>query len=304
MRHLRVIAGVLLWLAPSLLLAQAQGRVKGTVTDTEGKPIADAKVILTCPAIPSYKKEMSTDKNGIFSTLIVDATKNYMFHIEAPGFQTIEQLNKPLIGGQTLELSFKLSSIKQLEEAAEPPGVRALREGRDLLDAGNKAGAQAKFEEAVKADPKLYLGWLQLAVLHLENGQAADALAAAEKCLAASPDFSSCLAAAANAAKAKGDMVLFDKYMEAYKKTNPSDPAVLYNEAVEYLNKNDDAKAKPLLEQTLQADENYPDALFQLGMIYVRAGDNAKAKELLQKFLQVAPNHKDAPTAKEMLKYL
>jgi tetratricopeptide (TPR) repeat protein len=304
MRGIRLAAGLLVVLAPALLFAQAQGRVKGTVTDNKGKPIVDAKVTITCPEIASYQKEMTTDKHGVFTTLIVDATKNYKFHIEAPGFQTVEQINKPLIGGQTLELNFRLNSIQEVEAASEPPGVRALREGRDLLDAGDKAGAQAKFEQAVKEDPKLYVGWLQLAVLHLENGRAADALSAAEKCLEVSPNFSACLAAAANAAKAKGDTALFDKYMEAYKKTNPSDPAVLYNEAVEYLNKSDDAKAKPLLEQTLQADPNYPDALFQLGMVYLRAGDNAKAKELLQKFLKVAPNHKEAPTATEMLKYL
>jgi tetratricopeptide (TPR) repeat protein len=291
-------------LAPALLLAQAQGRVKGTVTDAEGKPIAGATVIITCPEISTFKKEMTTDKNGVFATLIVDATKNYKFHIEAPGFQPIEQINKPLIGGQTLEISFKLNSIKQVQAASEPPGVAALREGRDLLDAGKRPEAQAKFEQAVKEDPNLYVGWLELAVVQLDEGKSAEALSAAEKCLAISPDFSACLAAAANAAKATGDAALFDKYMDAYKKANPSDPAVLYNEAVEYLNKNDDAKAKPLLEQTLQADPNYPDALFQLGMVYLRAGDNAKAKEFLQKFLKVAPNHKDAPSAKEMLKYL
>jgi Tfp pilus assembly protein PilF len=79
---------------------------------------------------------------------------------------------------------------------------------------------------------------------------------------------------------------------------------MMFNDAAAYLNKGDDAGAKPILEKILDSDPEYPDALFQLGMIHLRAGDNAKAKELLQKFLKVAPSHRDAPSATEMLKYL
>jgi len=299
----------LLVVVPSLLFAQAQGRVKGTVVDGQGKPVPNAKVVITCPEITTYKKEMTADKKGVFTTLIVDATKQYLFHVEAPGFQPIEQLHKPLIGGQTLEVAFTLKSIEQLEqesrqEALQQPGIKELREGRDLLDAGRKAEARAKFAEAVALKPDLHLGWLEMALLDIETGKNDDAIAEVEKCLVASPNFAACLAAGANAAKAKGDSVLFDKYMAAYKTANPSDPAVAYNEAVAFLNKGDDAKAKPLLEEALAADPSYPDALFQLGMIYLRSGDSAKSKELLNKFLEVAPEHKEAASAREMLKYL
>lgn len=299
----------LLVVVPSLLFAQAQGRVKGTVVDAKGNPIPNAKVVITCPEITTYKKELAADKKGVFTTLIVDATKQYMFHVEANGFQAIEQLNKPLIGGQTLEVTFTLKSIQQvqqesMQEVLEQPGVKQLREGRDLLDAGRKAEARAKFAEAVSVKPDLHLGWLEMAVLDIEAGRNDDAIAEVDKCLVASPNFAACLAAGANAAKAKGDTALFDKYMTAYKTANPSDPAVPYNEAVTYLNQGDDTKAKPLLEQALAADPAYPDALFQLGMVYLRAGDSAKSKELLLKFLEVAPEHKEAASAREMLKYL
>jgi tetratricopeptide (TPR) repeat protein len=303
------------WLAapllvvPSLLFAQAQGRVKGTVMDGQGKPIPSAKVVITCPEITTYKKEMTADKKGVFTTLIVDATKQYLFHVEAPGFQAIEQLHKPLIGGQTLEVAFTLKSVQQLEQegmqqALEQPGIKQLREGRDLLDAGRKVEARAKFAEAVSIKPELHLGWLELALLDFESGKNDDAIAEVDKCLVASPNFAACLAAGANAAKAKGDTALFDKYMSAYKTANPSDPAVPYNEAVAYLNKGDDEKAKPLLEEALAADPEYPDALFQLGMVFLRSGDSAKSKELLTKFLEVAPDHREAASAREMLKYL
>lgn len=304
MRRTHILVAACLLFVPALVFGQAQGRVKGEVTDVRGNPIEGAKVIITCPDISTYKKEVTTDKKGVFSTLIVDATKQYLFHVEAPGFQGVERIHKPLIGGQTLEIEFQLPTIKEAQAAVEPPGISALRDGRDLLEAGKKAEARAKFEEAVKADAKLHLGWLELSMIDFEAGSHDQALTEAQKCLEVNANYAPCLAAAANAAKAKGNNTLFEQYMAAYKVANPSDPAVLYNEAVTYLNKNDDAKAKPLLEQALEADPDYPDALYQLGMVFLRQGDNAKAKEMLQKFLEVAPTHSEAPTAKEMIKYL
>jgi len=111
-------------LLPSLLMAQAQGRIKGTVVDTTGKAIPEAKIVMTCPEIANYHRELKTDDKGTFATLVVDATRKYMFHVEAPGFQPVEQEYKPLIGGQTLEIGFTLtrcSGVISLSLASEGP---------------------------------------------------------------------------------------------------------------------------------------------------------------------------------------
>ena len=308
MRFMR-LTPVFLLLAPSLLFAQAQGRIKGIVENSQGQRVADAKVTITTPAITNFHKEVTTDKDGIFFALFVDATQQYLIHIEAPGYQPLEQWEKAPVGGRTREVTFTLVSMQEAEAQAqekmlEEPGLKELREGRALMDQGKTAEAYAKFQAAVKAKPDLYLAWFQLGNIDLKGGKNQQALDEAKKCLELSSDFAPCLAVAANTSKALGDTAAFDKYMAAYKAANPDDPAVLFNQAAEYINKGDDAKAKPLLEQALEANPDYGDALFQLGMIYVRAGNNAKAKELLEKFLEVAPSSKDAPTAKEMLKYL
>jgi tetratricopeptide (TPR) repeat protein len=300
---------IVLLLVPALLMAQAQGRVKGTVTDTKGNAIPDVKIIITCPEISNFRKELVSDKKGAWATIIADATKKYMFRLEAAGFQPIEQIIKPLIGAQTLELPFKLTSVQELEkreqqQMLEQPGIKQLREGNELQAAGKTAEARKKFEEAVQLKPDLYLAWLELGVINIGAGRGAEAMADAEKCLAAAPTFAPCMALGLNASKATGDKAAEEKYTAAYKLANPTDPTMFYNDAVAFLNKGDDAKAKPLLEQALAADPKYPDALFQLGMVYFRLGDTAKAKELLNKFIEGSPDHKEAPTAKEMLKYM
>lgn len=294
----------LFWALPGLVFAQAQGHVKGTVTDSQGNPIAGAKVTITCRELGTFRKELTTDKKGKFSLVIVDATKIYTFRVEAPGYQGIEQDHKPLIGGQTLEINFSLKKLEEVAREMEDPAVTDLREGRDLWDKGKKAEAREKFAAAVGKNPQLYLAWLALGEANLELGKAQEALVAAEKCLGIKPDQAPCLALGANAALAKGDKALYEQYMERYKQVNPSDPAVLFAEAAEYLNKGEDGKARPLLEQALASDPDYAPALYELAMVFVRAGDNAKAKELLLHLLEVAPEYKDAETAKEMLKYL
>jgi tetratricopeptide (TPR) repeat protein len=308
MKNVRLIA-LLALLVPALALAQAQGRVKGVVKNTSGEPIPNAKVVITCPEIGTFRQELTTDKKGTFTTIFVDATKNYLFEVGAAGYQSVEQLNKPLIGGQTLSLDYVLitneeAAQKAQAEAMEQPGMKQLREGRDLLLAGDKAGARAKIEEAVKHKPELHLGWLQLAVFDLDEGKPAEALGFAKKCLEHEANFAPCLAIAANAAHEAGDMAAYESYMAMYKMANPSDPVVLFNQAADLLNKGDDAAAKPLLEEAIQVDPDFPDGLYHLGMIHLRAGESAKARELLERFLTIAPEHRDAGTAREMLKFI
>lgn len=299
----------MLLLVPSMVLAQAQGRVKGVVKDSKGKPIASATVLITCAEISNFRKEIKVDEKGSFATLIVDATKHYLFRIEAPGFQPIEQLHKPLIGGQTLSLEFVLETVAEVQsrlqaQTLESPGIKELREGGELIRVGKIAEGRVKIQEGLRIKPDLYLGWAELANLDSRAGDHAGALANARKCLEHKPNYPPCLALAANSAYALGDTKAYESFMAAYKLANPSDPAILFNEAVEHLNEGNDAAAKPLLEEALDEKPDFGPALFQLGMIYLREGNNAKARELLEKFLKLAPNHADAEMAKEMLKYL
>ncbi len=308
MKLARLIAGAVL-LVPSLVLAQAQGRLKGTVTDTVGKTISGAKVTITCPEITTYKKEITAGKRGEFSVLFIDATKRYLFHIEAAGYQTTEATHKPPIGGETLVVDFKLKSVEEVQKQEEQsvlaqPGFKELAEAKEFLDQGKRDEARTKLKAAAAAKPDLYVAWHELGRLDYEDKRWPDAQANAEKCLEIKPGDAPCLAIALNSSKEAGNTAAYEKYLAAYKLANPGDPGMMFNEAAAYLNKGDDAGARPILEKILETDPEYPDALFQLGMVCLRSGDNPKAKELLQKFLKVAPEHREAPSATEMLKYL
>ena len=92
--------------------------------------------------------------------------------------------------------------------------------------------------------------------------------------------------------------------MARYEELNPEDPTILYNSAAGFLNKLDDEGARPLLEQCLDADPDYPQCNFEYGMLLLRTGDMEGAKSRLEKYIEVAPNGPDVATAQETIKYL
>jgi tetratricopeptide (TPR) repeat protein len=303
------LLSVLILAAPALVLAQAHGRVKGTVQDSKGNPITSAKLTVTCPDIAMFHRELKVDERGSFSLAVVDATRQYLFLVEAPGFQSVSRFEKPLIGGQTLEVEFVLASTEEVMAAAEhealdAPGVKELREARDLVAAGKTEEARAKLAESLAAKADLYLTYLELGNLDFQEGKFAAALANAEKCLELQQLVVPCLGLAANSAQKLGDKTKHVKYMELYTFANPDDPNVLFNEAVEKLNARDDAGARPILEQVVQMDPEHVEGLYQLGMVYLRMGESARAKEMLERFLKAAPDHQDAATARQMIEYL
>ncbi len=304
-----LVAAVLVLLGAGMAEAGAQARVRGIVVDTDGKPIPSAKVTVTSQDIADYRKDVEVKDDGTFSFVILDATRHYKFHVEADGYVPYEQEFKVPVGSTDNEFKFELKTRQQMVEAEqdkllEQPGYKELGEANDLLKAGKKQEARAKFAEAVAAKPELSQGWQALAELDFQAGDNEKALAEAKKCLDLDDEAVQCLAVATNATKALGMNEEHKKYLARYQELNPDDPATLFNQAAGFLNKMDDEHARPLLEQCLEADPDYAKCVFEYGMLLLRSGDMAGAKAQLEHYLKVAPDGPDAETARETLKYL
>ncbi len=304
-----LILGLVLGAGTVTVWAGSQARIRGKVTDSKGSQVKGAKITLTTKAITGFKKEYEADDDGTFSFVILDATHRYLFHIEAPDYVPYEEWVKVPVGAMNFEKTFKLKTRAEMEQREqekllEQPGYKEFEAGRAALEAGDKATATAQFEAAVKAKPDLGSAWAALARLRFDDGDMKGSYEAAKACLEQDPDSVPCLAVAVNASKELGDEAAHEKYLSHYQELNPEDPATIFNQAAEFLNKMDDEHAKPLLEQCLQLDPDYPKCLFEYGMLMLRTGDMAGAKKTLQHYLEVAPDGPDAAVAKDTLKYL
>ena len=295
--------------AAGMVFGGAQARVEGRVTDSQGNPIANAEVTVTSPEVSTFNLVVTADKKGVFKFLLLDATRNYFFHVEAAGYQAQERPFKVAAGSTDNVFEFTLKTIQEAVDQGnasilEQPGYKEMEEARELYTAGDKAAARAKFEEAVAAKPDLLPALAALAELSYGAGDFEAALEAAEKCLEQDDESLECLAIAANAAQSAGNEEAYSTYMTQYEELNPEDPTILYNSAAGFLNKLDDDGARPLLEKCLEADPDFPQCNFEFGMLLLRTGDMEGAKRHLEKYLEIAPDGPDAATAQETIKYL
>jgi tetratricopeptide (TPR) repeat protein len=310
MRHVVISTIVIAFLLTTVTaFAATQARVTGIVRDTAGNPVPNATVRISCPEQPAYEKNLEVDKNGKFRLLLLDATFTYIFHIDAEGFIGHDEEFKVSIGTMDNLFEFALkteaeASAKAQEALLEKPGRKEMEAARNALEAGDREAARAALDAAVAAAPDLVSAWEELAEMVYDDGDATAALERAEGCLEQDDESVRCLAVAANAAQDLGDEEAYQGYLVRYQAANPDDPATIFNQAVHFINAQDDAQAKPLLEQCLEVDDEYSKCLFEYGMVLLRSGDTPGAKEHLERYLELHPDGEDAAMAAEVAKYL
>lgn len=309
MRNFLRVAVALVLLAAGAREVQAvsQGRSYGVVTDAQGTPLEGVKIVVTCPALERFRQEHVTNKQGKYSIAVVDAAKTYIYRFEKDGFQPMEQEVKVPIGSNT-ELNFALLTVNQARAAAGAatvdPGIETYNAGVQLLNAGDSAGAEAKFLEATVANPQLVEAWTALAGIYLKAEKMNEALEAAAKALAIDALDPRALRVQVDAYRALGDTAKAQAASDALAKADPSSAGIeLLNQGVNLFNEGKMDEARVVLEKAQAADPSLPRTYYMLGLCY-SANDAAKAKASLQKFIELAPNDPDAQTAKEMLSYL
>lgn len=308
-RHQLVSIVIVLALVASTAVAGPQARVQGVVVGTGGIPVVGATITLTSAEQPKFEKVLTTDGDGEWRVLILDATKTYVFAVTAEGYIDYAEEIKVSVGTTDNEFTFELTTHAeraeaQQQEIMEQPGYKQYGEAKDLLEAGKAEEARAKLEEALAEVPDLIEALEALAGMDYDAGDVERALGHARACLEIDDESLPCLAVAANATGDLGDVEAQEAYIATYQELNPDDPATVFNQAVVFLNKMDDDGARPLLEQCLAVDPEFSKCLFEYGMLLLRTGDLEGAKAHLEKYIEVAPDGADAATAAETVKYL
>lgn len=295
----------------AVLFAGAQARLKGTVTDAAGTPLEGVTVTLTTPNLRLFKVTLKTDKKGEYSTIVNDATMPYHVRFEKEGFVPSES-DKKIPVGDTGVVDAKLESTAQAGPAAKgaaapsasEQAAAVFNEGVDLLNAGNKAAAEAKFLEAVGKNPDLPQGWQALAVLANEKKDWAKTLEYGQKALDLDPSLTQLYGVLANAAAQSGDKAAAAAWQAKFAEANPDTPEMLYNKGVEAYNAKKVKDAEALLIKAVEAKPDFAIAHFWLGMASFNLNKKAAAREHLQKYLELEPNGAEAATAKEILPLL
>src|SRR5688572_12163013 len=319
MSKIHRICGLALALSMALsgaLLAVSQGRLRGMVSDENGKPLAGVKITVTTSEVTDYKQEVTTDAKGRFAIVLNDATRTYTYRFDKEGYQSLEEAVKIPAGSNT-ERNFTVVSMEAAQKTAQAEGqaqvaetpenkaAAAFNEGATAFNAQDFATAKTKFQEAITLNPNLPQAYQAMGRVHLAEKNYQEAAAMAEKVLALAPADAKAQALAYEAYIGLGDKAKAKQFEQALAAANPKVAAVnFYNQGAELFNAGKPAEALPVLEKALAADPENAKIHNLLGLCYVNTGNNAKAKEHFEKFVAMAPNDPEAAAAKEMLQYL
>jgi tetratricopeptide (TPR) repeat protein len=314
---LRLPAALFLGLAviASTAIAGTQGRITGKVTDSAGNPLEGVNVTLTTAAIKNFKVTTKTSKDGRYGSIVNDATINYHMRFEKDGYVAAD-LDKKF---STIEITTVDQKLVKQGEAGTPGAARAAaaaapagpspsgqaavayNEAVDLLNAGDKAGAEAKFLEAVGKNPDLPQGWNALASISYDKKDWAKVLQYGEKATDLDPSLTNLYGLMADAAAKTGDKAKAAEMRKKFEEANPDTPEMLYNKGIDAYNKRNSKQAEEYLEKAVTAKPDFALAHYYLGLAAMNNKKNAVAREHLQKYLDLEPNGSEAATAKELL---
>jgi len=309
-KTIRALTALVAFGIASFALAGAQARLKGKVTDASGNPVDGATITVTTPSLRLFKVTLKSDKKGEYGTILNDATMPYHLKFEKDGFVPME-VDKKVPVGDVGVVDAKLLSTKEAaaHSAAAAPAAPSptdqaalnFNEGVDLLNAGNKPGAEAKFLEAVGKNPDLPQGWHALTTLAYEKKDWAKTLEYGQKAVELDPSLTQIYGVLASAALQSGDKKAATEWQAKFETANPDTPETLYNKGVEAYNKKKIKDAETLLQKAVEAKPDFALAHFWLGMVSFNLNKKAAAREHLEKYLSLDPNGSEAATAKEIL---
>jgi tetratricopeptide (TPR) repeat protein len=306
----RAVTALAVFGLAAVLTAGAQARLKGRVSDSAGKPIEGATVTVTTPNLRTFKMTLKSDKKGEWGTILNDATMPYHVRIEKEGYAPAESDKKVPVGDvgevnatlvSNAEAAATAGAAAQAVASPTDQAAFAYNDGVDLLSAGNKAGAEAKFLEAVGKNPDLPQGWQALATLAYEKKDWAKTIEYGQKAVDLDPTLTKMYGVMSAAAAQTGDKKAAAEWQAKFEEANPETPEALYNKGIDAYNKKKIKDAEAMLLKAVEAKPDFALAHFWLGMASFNLNKKSAAKEHLEKYLELEPEGSEAATAKELL---
>jgi tetratricopeptide (TPR) repeat protein len=303
-----VACAVFLFASPG----QAQtGAVQGKVTDTAGKPLDKAVIVIEFTDGINRKYEVKTNKKGEFIQIGL-APGNYKITASAEGLGEMSQPVRVRLG-DPMKLEFKLGAGAGMtkEDAAKAVALKTVfEEGVAFSRDGKFDEAIAKFTEASGMVPGCYDCFYNIGFNHSQKKEYDLAEAAFLKAIELKANYVEAyngLATVYNAQKK------FDKALEASSKAadfaSAAGPGAgsgggvdaEYNQGVIAWNAGKIPEAAEHFQKVIFMKPDHADAHYQLGMAFVNQGKLPEAVPMFEKYLELAPTGQFAATAKGVL---
>jgi Flp pilus assembly protein TadD len=285
------------------------GRIKGTVTDSDGSPIKGAQVSYRMVSEPDTgPPPFITDKKGRFSFLGLRGTL-WRVHAEAEGYHPSEAVVAEVFStGVSDPVNIVLEKIpeEELRAVARWEANKFLNEGDALREKGDFAEARALYEQALgeidESDyPTVYAA---IGGTYLNQGMVPEAKEVLGKSLAINPDHVSSLKAMCAIVASEGRVDEAEAILARIPADEPMDANTLLNIGMSHYNQGEAEKAKIFLDRAIRDNPEIAQAYYFRGLVGLSLGDEEGARADLEHCLVLDPDGPHAAEAKEYLGYL
>ncbi len=275
------------------------GRVTGTIKDTQGKPIAGAKVTATNPETEKAL-EATTDKDGRWA-LLGFRSGNYEFTFTANGYKPQAYTNSVKQMNRNPSMDVTLEPLEMGQSAGGAGGK--LDEANQLLEQKQYPEALAKYEELLAAEPTLYQVHYNIGIAQREMGKLDEAVASFQKVLEQEANNTSALIATGDALVAKGKL---DEAVTYFEKAigQTTDEIIPFNVAEIYFNQGNTAKALEYYQTAATRKPDWGEPHLKMGYAHLNAGNMEAAIASFEKAVEVAPDSPQAQMAQAALSTL
>jgi tetratricopeptide (TPR) repeat protein len=283
----------------TVLRAQSMGRLSLLLLDADGEPLPGAEVLVTCPELPHFRDESTTNKKGKVLLAFPDSTRSYRLQIEKEGYQPVDMEYQPK-AGQVARRQIQLQPVRgpsiglrETGPGSASAASQAVAVGLESLAAGDLAAAEAHFHRALEEDNSLAPAHSALAGLYLQKGEYESAVAAAQSLLELEPDNPRGFRALYEAHKALGQAREAEAALAKLSQLDrgADTAALLFNEGVEDMRAGDLGAAKARFEEVLGLEPEFLQAHLGLALCHLREGSFEAAAAAAERALELDPGN-------------
>ncbi len=315
----RLMAGVLGLFVVMMLAAPAAaqtGGLRGKVTDTAGKPVEGAAVLIEAKGV-TRKLTVKTNKKGEFIQIGLYPGE-YKISAEKDGKVAVADNFRVGLGDPSV-VDLQLAAAAAGGSAENQKRMSDLQASFDAGVAASKAQnydeAIASFQKAATAAPNCHDCYYNIGYAYFQKKDYANAEAAYKKATELKPDYVEAWNALANVYNVEKKL---DEALAASNKAaelsqgapgaagapgggGGGNAAALYNQGVILWNQQKYAEAKDKFEAATKADPKHSEAQYRLGMSYVNLGDMPKAVTAFEGYLAIDPSGPHAEEVKQFI---
>lgn len=298
-----IVVFFIMLLAVSVASAQeykGKGRLLGTVTDPDGKPLEGVRVKLVFVRSQDGF-EVRTDKEGRWVAAWVRGGA-WNIDFEKVGFAP----KKISVEVQDFQKNPEIKvALQKVEGLVVTDDMKVLLEkGNKLFDDKDYDGARAAYEEILVKYPDAY-------PIHRNVGNcwfAQERYDLAEqsylKVLEKAPEDPDAMVLIGNCYANRGETAKAFEWYAKVELDKISDPVVLYNIGTSYYNNAKFDEALKYYQKAVEKQKGFTDGLYQLGLTQLNLQKNSEAVATFEEYLKVEPDSPRAAQVRAFLDYL